>query len=197
MRLAYIAGGAASGKSAISARVASLLGSDRCSIICMDDYFFHPSEMTVYYSGLANWDSPASVDSAQLNADIAKLTSGLAVITPYDSDTFAYSDKNPTRGGKTVFPREFLIVEGLFVAWPFFMQKKPHISIFVDCPIETAMNRRIRPIMTEAYISGVHLPMYTKYILPQRSCVDLVVDSERNSITDNAEAIVAQLETCG
>ena len=180
MRIVGICGGSASGKTTLALQLQSILGSQNCSFISLDQYYrtFDPVEIE---RGKVNFDHPDSIEIELLAQHLNVLQQGHRVDTPmYD-----YTHHRRTAEKIIVLPTEVIIVEGLFLfnqtmLNPFFYRR-----IFLDIAADIRLIRRIRRDTLERgrtidsvlaqYESDVR-PMYQKYIQPNAALADICLN---------------------
>ena len=83
---------------------------DRLSMLSLDDYY-RPEVLPVDANGETNFDVPEAIDHPTLHADMLKLAKGEQV----SFETYTYNKSLMQSELAVIEPREWLVVEGLFV----------------------------------------------------------------------------------
>lgn len=164
-----IAGGSASGKSTLAAKLAEIFeGLVKTKVINMDGYFKAPEERRMAaapVTGKSYRDDnhPTSFSLDKLHADLtACIESG---------------------------EYELVILEGLLVLWDEEILNKLDLKLFVDCRPDERIVRRLRRNMTWGLtfdeISNVYLDMvryrHDEYVEPTKWRADMIVNGSNPS----------------
>jgi len=179
-----ICGGSASGKSTLANELAGILGNDLTNLISLDNYYYdfvskglNPEEI--------NYDHPKSIDISQVIDDLKLLRTGKPVEIPqYDLSTHTRKDL-----GFLIFPRRYLIVEGLFLFTIRSLTSLFDLKLYVNTPDDVRFQRRIErdtrernrslASIQDQYRNYVY-PMHLKYVLPNRELADLVIQGNES-----------------
>ncbi len=161
-----IAGGSASGKSTLSAKLDARLRENGASskVMSMDSYFLSENELPLAKSPVDNtkeyrdYNHPDSFDLVALNRDLDELIS---------------SSEN-----------DVVIVEGLLTLYDKVLISKLDIKLFVDCRADERIVRRLRRNMQWGMsfdeIADVYLDLvryrHDEFVEPTKSIADIVVD---------------------
>ncbi len=161
MKLIGIAGGSASGKSTLASALQAKLPS--CRVFAMDAYYKqeHKLPLVALPNGKAyrDYNCPDSFDLARLKEDIRACIAENAC--------------------------ENVLVEGLLVLWDDELCDLLDLRIFVDCPADIRIVRRLRRNLSWGLsfdeIADVYLDLvryrHEEYVSPSVSRADLVLDS--------------------
>ncbi len=166
-----IAGGSASGKSTFTDALAEKLGGISTKVFHMDDYFKPHDELPRSMSPIsgkiyADYNHPDSFYLDRLRRDLAAA----------DADA--------------------VIVEGLLVLWDTDIRWMLDLKIFVDCPADERIVRRLRRNMTwgltfdeivEVYLDLVRF-RHGEYVEPSKMYADLTVNGSAD-FTKPANAV--------
>jgi len=158
-----IAGGTASGKSTLCAKLEKELNNYNLFVIHMDYYFKpekdkpHPKAF-VTRKVYTDDNHPETMDLAKLNKDLEKLL-----------------EKNT---------HDIIIVEGLLTLWDDNICDKLDLKIFVDCKADERIVRRLKRNMQWGLsfdeISGVYLDMvryrHEEYVEPSKNRADIIIN---------------------
>ena len=171
-----LVGDSASGKSTLATGITDILGRDRVTVMCADDYHrYDRGERET--RGVTPLDPDCNyLDVLELHLD--RLRSGLPVLKP----VYDHSDGTLARP-EYVRPREFVIVEGLLAFHTQQMRDCFHVKVYLDPPEDL---RRVWKIKRDTTKRGyteeqvlVEMERREKdsarFIRPQRSEADIVV----------------------
>jgi len=161
-----IAGGSCSGKTSVSKKI-------KGKAIPMDDYYLGLDKMKDN-----NFDSPDALDLPLLKLHLGMLKRGAIVDKPI------YNFKTHSRVGHEKFtPEKVLIIEGLFALNKILLNTSD-LKIFIDCPEELRLRRRIdrdevergrtEESVKKQWVETVE-PMFKKFILPTEKYADIVI----------------------
>jgi uridine kinase len=190
MKIIGIGGGAASGKTSAAIYIQQHLGEDKVSMLAMDDYYFHPNELQAKLGSFLNWDCPGALDWVTLSADLLKIAKGQPVTTPYDSEQFEIEIDRRSSPGRVVERKDILIIEGLYALYERAIGFGYSQKIFLKASHNVRFLRRKRFIMTDEYISQVHIPMYDSMVAPTARTADLVLDTDNLTATEVGDSIL-------
>jgi uridine kinase len=197
-QLIAVVGGSGSGKSWLAARLKDELGQDT-ALLSLDDFYHDLGHLPEAARDNVNFDDPGAIDWDALRTVLEQLERGeSAQIPSYD---FATHTRMPeTRE----FPQtRFLVLDGLWLLHHVWLREKLSFSIFVDCPEDERMRRRIeRDVMdrgrTEESVRRQftdHVqPMHAMFVEPQRPWASRRVASPLTD-PEHAELVAACLET--
>ncbi len=171
-----IVGDSASGKTTLSAGVAQILGSDRCTVICTDDYHrFDRKERGA--SGLSALDPRANYVDI-LEQHLRLLRGGEPILKPvYDHEHGALARP------EYVKPKDFVIAEGLLGYTTRAMRDCYDVKIYLDPEEDLRLKWKIhRDTSKRGYSKEQVLASLEKrkddsptFIHPQRTFADIVI----------------------
>lgn len=179
-----ICGGSASGKTTICYDLAEHLQGD-VQIISQDSYYFDRSGLSANEIKEINFDSPDSVDLAQLYEDLARIKAGNEVAIPqYCFETHA------RRKEKTIIKNtRIILLEGLFIFENESLRNLIDHKIYITADDDIRLLRRIKRDIVERgrdldavldqYLNMVK-PMHTQHIASKEIHADYVVDTSDN-----------------
>ena len=180
-KLIAVVGGSGSGKSWIAARVGEWTGQE-VAHLCQDDFYRDLSHLPKEERALVNFDDPEAIDWERLREVLECLQAGeVAEIPVYD---FSTHTRRPA--GRPFPPAEVVVLDGLWLLHPEWLREKFSLSVFVDCPEEERLGRRIaRDVLergrTEESVRrqfADHVqPMHAKFVEPQSQWATLRVSS--------------------
>jgi len=197
-----VTGGSGSGKSTLAKLLIKHLGSDKCALILMDNFYLSANKDTTLNDRAAhNYDKPSAIDADMFYQTLQSLAKGLAVTYPiYDFKTHDRS-----LNCKHQAPKEFIIVDGIFALHDSRVRALIDVSIYVDASKDIAFIRRLLRDVSERgrtvesvtmqYQATVR-PGYLQYILPTRSVANLVIDNNHPDFAFNLQAIMRAISKC-
>ncbi len=156
-----IAGGSASGKSTLAERLVSEFSSCNTKLFAMDSYYKPESELPLVTTEngkqYRDYNCPDSFELVQLKRDIQ------AAKDNYD----------------------IIILEGLLTFWNDEICSLCDLRVFVDCPADVRIVRRIKRNLTWGLsledITNVYLDLvryrHEEFVEPSRSKADIVIDT--------------------
>lgn len=175
-----IVGDSASGKTTLSAGVAQILGADRCTVICTDDYHkFDRAERAA--NGLSALDPRANYVDV-LEHHLRLLRDGESILKP------VYDHRTGTLGRPAyVKPLEFVIAEGLLGYTTRSMRDCYDVKIYLDPEEELRVKWKIhRDTTRRGYTMEEVLASLDRrkedspaFIHPQRTFADIVIRFQR------------------
>jgi uridine kinase len=171
-----VAGGTASGKSTVAGALAPRLGA---VLISHDRYYLDVDEPRGH-----NYDHPDALDTDRLVADLTVLASGRSAGLPVYE--FATHSRRPEV--EVVQPAPVVVVEGILVLADPRVAKLADLTVYVDCPDDIRLVRRIRRDVVERgrdvngvleqYLATVR-PMHEQFVAPCRGQADIVLNGTR------------------
>jgi phosphoribulokinase len=171
-----IVGDSASGKTTLSAGVAQILGEDRCTVLCTDDYHRYDRRERAE-KGLSAIDPRANYLDIMEQA-LRHLREGDPILKPI------YDHRNGTFGRpKYVKPKEFVIAEGLLGYTTRAMRDCYDVKIYLDpdedLRVKWKMHRDTtkRGYRREEVLASLEKRREDapKYMHPQRTFADIVI----------------------
>jgi uridine kinase len=176
-----IAGGTASGKTSISARIKDRFADVKSVLIIrQDDYYKDQSAKPMEERVKTNYDHPFAFDNDLLVQHIKDLMEGRQIQKP------TYDFVNHTRSNvtETCFPCDVLILEGLFVLENEDIRNLLDIKVFVDTPADLRFIRRLLRDVSERgrsmesvisqYVNTVRV-MHESFIEPSKRFADIII----------------------
>nr|XP_007146668.1 hypothetical protein PHAVU_006G059500g [Phaseolus vulgaris]ESW18662.1 hypothetical protein PHAVU_006G059500g [Phaseolus vulgaris] len=174
-----VAGGAASGKTAVCDMIIQQLHDQRVVLVNQDSFYNNFSEEELTRVQDYNFDHPDAFDTEQLLRVMDKLKHGEAVDIPkYDFKTYK-SDVL-----RRVNPSDVIILEGILVFHDQRVRELMNMKIFVDTDADVRLARRIRRDTNEKGRDiGAVLDQYSKFvkpafddfILPTKKYADIII----------------------
>jgi uridine kinase len=176
-----VAGPSSSGKSELARQLAMKLpGTD---IVSLDSYYRGMEEIPLEARKKVNFDHPDSLDWELLHEHLVAISEGRA----FDEPVYSFADYARTAETRRIEPREFLIVEGLFVLyWPE-LRAMLDTKVYVQTDPAVCFDRRLRRDVAERGRTpeSVHeqyertvRPSAEWFVNPTQKYADLVVSGE-------------------
>lgn len=193
-RLIAVVGGSGSGKTWLAGKLGEWLG-DEAGHLCLDSFYRDLGHLPPDERCLANFDDPDAIDWEALRGVLETLENGQTAQVPvYD---FA---EHIQRKETVELPwRPIMVLEGLWLLHPEWLREKLAYSIFVDCPEDERLLRRIeRDVLTRGRTEesvrrqfSEHVqPMHALFVEPQRQHAMRCVSSPQTEM-EHAELIAA------
>ena len=180
-RFIAVVGGSGSGKSWLAAEIRERLGYE-AGHLCLDDFYRDLGHLPEDERDGVNFDDPAAIDWEALCEVLECLERGQAARIPiYD---FATHLRTPETRDFSHAP--LIVLEGLWLLHHEWLREKFSLSVFVDCPEEERLRRRIERDVLERgrteesvrrqFTDHVQ-PMHAKFVEPQREWASHAVSS--------------------
>ena len=181
IRLIAVVGGSGSGKTWLAAELIEWFGGEAAHL-CLDNFYRDLGHLTGPEREGVNFDDPGAIDWDALQTVLESLERGeVAQVPIYD---FAAHVRKP--GAVELESRPVVVIEGLWLLHPEWLREKFALSVFVDCPEEIRLLRRMeRDVVmrgrTEESVRkqfAEHVqPMHARFVEPQRERSMLCVSS--------------------
>jgi uridine kinase len=190
-----IAGPSCAGKTELARNLVSVLSA---SILSLDCYYIDLSDRVLEERARFNFDEPGALDHTLFARHVRSLSHGETIERPvYDFATHAR-----TAEVEVVYPREFIIIEGLFVLyWPE-VRSCFGTKVFVDLADEACLERRIVRDVRERGRTAESVrrqfaetvrPMAELYVQPTRAFADLILAGD-NPIQNSVESVLDHIK---
>lgn len=176
-----VVGGSGSGKTWLAAELTGWFG-DEAAHLCLDHFYRDLGHLPESQRGLVNFDDPAAIDWDALRIVLASLDRGeVARVPVYDFTEHVRKDETVELASRPV-----VVLEGLWLLYPPWLREKFALSVFVDCPEEVRLLRRVeRDVITRGRTEksvrsqfAEHVqPMHARFVEPQRELAMLCVSS--------------------
>ncbi len=182
-----IAGDSGAGKTTISAGIARLMGEDRTTVICADDYHKYDRKQRAEL-GITPLN-PACNYMDILEQHIGLLSQGQAILKPVYNHTTGTFDPpvyvpapKAVREGDRLIPR-VVVVEGLLTFSTPLLRERFHLKVYLNPEEELRREWKIkrdvakRGYTPEAVVADIErrMPDSQAYIWPQKEHADIVV----------------------
>ncbi len=175
-----VAGGTASGKTTVVARIVESLGRDQVTVLEHDRYYRDRSDLRLEERAALNFDHPDALETDLLVTHLRALREGRAVEVPvYD---FTLHTRRPIT--ETLYPRPAIIVEGILVFVDAALRDLMDIKVFVDTDPDIRFIRRLQRDVAERgrtmaavidqYLSTVR-PMHLEFVEPSKRYADIII----------------------
>lgn len=171
-RFIAVVGGSGSGKSWLAAEMRELLG-EQAGHLSLDDFYRDLGHLPEDERDAVNFDDPAAIDWEALREVMECLDRGEPARIPnYD---FATHTRLPD--SREFAMTRLVVLEGLWLLHHDWLREKFSLSVFVECPEEERLRRRIeRDVMergrteksVRSQFSDHVQPMHARFVEPQR-----------------------------
>ncbi len=175
-----VAGGTASGKTTISNKIINEIGSDKVTLISLDNYYNDHSNLNHKQRIKINYDHPNAIDIKMIVDDLTKLAYNQPI------QQFIYDYKNNLRTKKIikVSPSKVIILEGILILAIEEIRKLADIKIFIKTDDDIRFIRRLERDIKERkrtvesvinqYLTTVK-PMHDLLVEPSTKYADIIV----------------------
>lgn len=174
-----VAGGSASGKTTVAARLKEEYN-DNVELICHDSYYLAHDDMPFEERVKINYDHPNAFDTERMLKDIRSLKQGIAI----DCPVYSYSEHNRTKETVHIRATKVIIIEGFLIFENKELRDLMDIKIFVDTDADERLVRRIlrdvkergrslESVITQ-YIKTVK-PMHEQFVEPTKKYADVII----------------------
>ena len=176
-----IAGGTASGKSALATRIAHDLGPRHCAVIAQDRYYRDHPKLSPAERRLLDYDHPEAIETALLLRHLRDLRRGRPVELPH----YDYARHRRAAETTPINRVPVIIIEGLFVLADPHLRRALDLKVFVHTPDDLRLLRRIKRDTTERGQSLAEVleryetrarPGHERHVAPSCQHADLVWD---------------------
>jgi len=175
-----IAGGSASGKTAVVRELVGLVGRDATAVVPHDAYYRDLSHLPLEERRQVNVDHPGSLETELLLEHLDVLVSGRPVEIP----VYDYSAHVRRAERVRVDPAPLVVVEGILVLAEARLRGRMDLRVFVDVEEEERLARRVsRDVLvrgrTPEAVREDHErrvePMHRQFVAPSRAFADVVI----------------------
>ena len=176
-----VAGGSASGKSAVVAELVRLVGETRTAVVPHDAYYRDLSHLEMEERRRVNVDHPDSLETELLLRHLRALLAGERIEVPvYDFSTHTRAPR-----GKELEPAPVVVVEGILVLADERLRALMDLKVFVHVDEPERLARRLdRDVRsrgrTPESVRRDHRqrvqPMHERFVEPSRVWADLVIE---------------------
>jgi uridine kinase len=195
-KLIAIVGGSGSGKTWLANNLSKVFRHDAARL-SLDDFYRDRSHLSEARQKKINFDHPRAIDWKDLERVLSEFAKGHAAETPrYDFTTHSRSPN-----GKLIKPKPLIIMDGLWLLRRRAVRRFFCCGIFIDCPKDVCLQRRINRDSTERgrnmndvrkqFLKHV-LPMQNRFVASQSRWANVVL---RQPGAAEITTLVARLKT--
>jgi uridine kinase len=175
-----IAGGTGSGKTTVTEKIVSRLGSSDVVVIAHDSYYYDLSHFHRHSPAEINYDHPEALETQLLIQNLRDLRAGRIVREPlYD-----FSTHRRRVDVRSITPKRIIIVEGILIFADKELRDLMDVKVYVDADADERLLRRLKRDMVERgrsidsiivqYISTVK-PMHCEFVEPSKRWADIII----------------------
>lgn len=174
-----VAGGSASGKTTVAARLKEEF-KEELVLICHDSYYLAHDELPYEERCKINYDHPNAFDTKRIISDIKKLKQGIEIECP----VYDYSSHNRSKDIIKVSPAKVIVVEGILIFENEELRNLMDIKVFVDADADIRfirrmmrdVNERARSVesIVKQYTTTVK-PMHDEFVEPSKRYADVII----------------------
>jgi len=195
MYIILIGGGTGSGKTTVAKRIMERLGSEKCVMLPMDNYYRDMSHIPLEERKKYNYDHPDMIEHTLIVKHVKELLTGKAIELP-DYDFTLY-----TRTGNStkIQPKPILLIEGIFALYYDELRALADLKIYVDTEGDERFIRRLQRDIFERgrtiesvidqYLNTVK-PMHDAYVEPTKKHADIIIP--RGGYNEKAIEVVVE-----
>lgn len=174
-----VAGGTGSGKTTVSAKIASYFP-DSCVIIAHDSYYRDQSHLRMSERKKTNYDHPDSLETTLLIQQLELLRKGKSVEVP------EYDFTRHTRAKTTqiISTKPIILIEGILLFENVRLRNMMDIKLFIDTDADVRLGRRITRDIKERgrtldfslnqYLT-MSRPMHQAFVEPTKKYADIIL----------------------
>lgn len=174
-----VAGGTASGKTTVAARLKEAFKNELI-LICHDSYYLAHDDLPYEARCKINYDHPNAFDTERIIEDIKKLKNGLSI----DCPIYDYSIHNRSKDVIRISPARVIVIEGILIFENEGLRNLMDIKVFVDTDADIRFIRRmLRDVkergrsvesIVEQYTTTVK-PMHDEFVEPSKRYADVII----------------------
>lgn len=195
-KLYLIAGGTASGKSAIAdGIVRNVINNcevnceDKIVLVRMDNYYKTLKQLGASSVDDVNWDEPSAYNWDQIISDLKNLINGNEVNGHvYDYNIGGYEESK----NFIIKPAKIIVFEGIYALYNEEIRNISYHKMFIHADADVRMLRRIKRDSSSRYVDTfnseeffkkwelVIKPMHKKYIAPTEEYADVIIKNNND-----------------
>jgi len=184
-KLIALVGGSGAGKTWLADRLCQDFG-DEAASLSLDNFYSDLAHLKPAEREKINFDNPDAIDWPLFESVLHKLQQGVTTATPH----YDFTSHTRSTEWKTLTPRPFIFVEGLWLLWPPQMREIFDLRIYLDCIQSVRFQRRLARDLNERgrttnsileQFSNTVAPMHERFVEVQKAWADLVIEE---SITE-------------
>lgn len=178
--LVAIAGGSGSGKTALAAAIADVLGPAVVDRLALDAYYRDRSELPAAARDRLDFDAPEALDLELFVRHLRALRQGRPVRPP----RYCFVTHRRRGHGAPVGPADVVLVEGLMLLLDPRARDLFDLRIYLEAPEKLRLSRRLARDVSErgrtarsvvAQCQTLTFPAHRRYVEPSKAWADLVL----------------------
>lgn len=199
-KLIAIVGGSGAGKTWLAQKLENVF-SGNATRLSLDDFYRDRSHLAENRRSRINFDHPRAIDWKSVENVLRKFADGQSARAP----KYNFATHTSVSRGKLVKPKPLVIVDGLWLLRRPAIRKLFTCRIFIDCPGDVRLSRRLRRDHKERGRNRLHIrkqfsqqvaPMHDRFVSPQLRCANIVITNPSESkVPHLAETIKAILKS--
>jgi len=179
IHLIAIVGGSGAGKTWLADRLQQALGPEACRL-SLDNFYRDRSHLPLARREQINFDHPRAIDWPCLERVLKDCRVGRATHLPH----YDFTSHTRLRTDPSWRPKPLIIADGLWLLRRPAVRRLFDLRIFLDCPAELRLRRRLTRDARERGRSRASVrrqfqatvtPMHERYVAPQAGRADLVL----------------------
>ncbi|AMW32330.1 uridine kinase [Fervidobacterium changbaicum] len=195
MYIILIGGGTGSGKTTVAKRIMERLGTNKCVMLPMDNYYRDMSHVTLEERRKYNYDHPDMIEHTLIVKHVKELLTGKTIDLP-DYDFALYTR---VESSTKIEPKPILLIEGIFALYYDELRALADLKIYVDTEGDERFIRRLQRDIFERgrtiesvidqYLNTVK-PMHDAYVEPTKKHADIIIP--RGGYNEKAIEVVVE-----
>lgn len=174
-----VAGGTASGKTTVAARLKQEF-KDQLILICHDSYYLAHDDLPYEERCKINYDHPNAFDTERIISDVKKLKQGISIECP----VYDYSIHNRSKEVIQISPAKVIVIEGILIFENEELRNLMDIKVFVDTDADIRFIRRMLRDVNErarsvesvvAQYTTTVKPMHDEFVEPSKRYADVII----------------------
>ena len=197
-----VTGISGSGKSTVAEKIKERYGKENCVIISSDRYYREQVGKSFEEREKSNYDEPSILEFELLDENLAQLRLGNSVKVPkYNFGEHARcKNDDGSEVREDIHPTKIIIVDGILIFQPSYLQNKFDVPVFVDTPPAIAILLRIARDIAErgrTFFGAMKqcittvIPGQDEFVLPfkKRKGILVVRNDDIHLNEDNPQAV--------
>jgi uridine kinase len=200
-KLIAIVGGSGAGKTWLARQLEQMLNPD-VSRLSLDDFYCDRAMLNARHRESVNYDHPRAIDWTRVESVLRACRAGKPARVPH----YDFATHTRTAAMDVFSPTPVVLVDGLWLLLRPQVRSLFHFSVYLDCPAELRLERRIaRDVVERGRKTNSILqqfwkdvaPMHDRFVAPQVFEADIVLKHspeplEVENLAETIRALVAE-----